>query len=150
MDYDKNLRIASLFSRATGVGRNGTYEFIGESEKEEIGCFLQKKGAQKVKRRLLGLCGSRGVKTLDEIAKVLFDLEIVDSMVDARNLAVELPNTEVPYGNQFYNECCYLKFELANDSKGDIKYLVRAIEVDLSKRVEGRLDWSEKFSQVNR
>jgi len=77
------------------------------------------KGLIDFKRRILGLCGTQTVKSLDELAKILTELRIVDSVDTGRQFVKdELYGKEVYYGSDVLTKYAKLSFTKIYNRKG--------------------------------
>lgn len=76
------------------------------------------RGVKLFKRRVLGLCGKRKILSLDELARILMELNIVDSIKDGKTFVGGLYVRErVSYGTpRFYTR--FLEFKRVYDNKG--------------------------------
>lgn len=92
--------------------------------------YLSQNGAQRFKRRALGLCGHSTIKTLDEMATLLLETGIASTQHEARQLVPEIADANkidthaINRGGLFY---------MAIDVVGngvDERYKVTAWEAD--------------------
>ena len=56
-------------------------------------------GLRDFKRRVLGICGRKTVKSVDELAEILTEMKIVVSPTDGKQFIQELYGKEVEYDN---------------------------------------------------
>lgn len=64
-----------------------------------------KRGATLLKRRALGFCGKTAVKSLEEMASILFELKITDSLEKGKDMVRELYGRFINYdGGSLYFE----------------------------------------------
>ncbi len=100
MEVDRIIEqseIEELFARASGKDEN----MQGYSTQQDRVYYTSERrmdGAKKFKRKALGLCGNSTVKTLDEMAALLYKTNIVDSIDEGKNLVPSLVGRKVMYG----------------------------------------------------
>ncbi len=70
-------------------------------------------GLMKFKRRVLGLCGQKTTKSIDELANILYELGAVKSLNDGRELVPKLYGVTLNYGGG------YLTFMAVQNSRGE-------------------------------
>jgi len=74
---DARKYLQELFAKA---GRpDGNYR----TDREQLE-YLSENGAQRFKRKALGLCGHTTIKTLDEVVQILVDTNITSTIYEAR------------------------------------------------------------------
>ncbi len=79
----------------------------------------KREGARILKRRLLGLCGWKSTKTLEEMAQVLHSTGIASSLEEGRVIVPSLVGKGIVYG------CgVYIKFEEVEDGEGNKRYRI--------------------------
>lgn len=81
-------------------------------------------GAKKFKRRVLGLCGSNCIKSLDEVTQTLYQTGIISSLEEGRKIVESLDKKSVRYGS-----ARYLKFEKVKNREGKEAYKIEAYEI---------------------
>ena len=86
-------------------------KFLTKGERE-----LQ--GAKILKRKLLGICGWKSTKTLEEIAQVLHSTGIASSLEEGRGIVPLLVGREISYGGGD------LKFKEVEDVEGNKRYRI--------------------------
>jgi len=101
--------IANVIARATRRGK-----FLTEEER-------QVEGARIFKRKVLGLCGSQSVKTLDEMAQTLYATGIASSVEEGREITPSLMG-----GRVSYSLCKEIAFDEVTNGEGDKKYRILA------------------------
>lgn len=89
------------------------YEKFGGVARPERGEEIIR-GIKIFKRRVLGFCGTKTEKSLNELTRILGELNVVSSASETRELIEGLYQGELPYGNDFY-----LKFTKL-DKEGEI------------------------------
>jgi|SRR3989344_5239439 len=57
------------------------------------------RGLTNFKRRVLGFCGRQSVKSIDELARILTELKVIDSAEEGRQFIEGLYGTDADYGN---------------------------------------------------
>jgi len=100
------IKIANILARATRKGR-----FLTEAERRS-------EGAETFKRKVLGLCGSQSVKTLDEMAQTLYATGVASSIEEGREIVPTL------IGTVRYNKWKGLSFDEVTDGEGSKRYRV--------------------------
>lgn len=99
------------------------------SDKERL-YFLSASGAQKFKRKALGICGNTCIKSLDQISALFLETGIASSLDEARELVPKVTRAnELGYessrGGSVFG-ISYLKFREVKGPKGDTKYQIIA------------------------
>lgn len=100
----EKIELANLFAKAARKDK-----FMTEEER-------QRNGARIFKKQILGRFGNRAVKTLDEMAQLLYDTGIVSSLKEGRELTPSIMGGRVIYGSGD------IVFEEVRDEKGNIRY----------------------------
>ncbi|MDP3986783.1 MAG: hypothetical protein Q8P81_01000 [Nanoarchaeota archaeon] len=108
----KQSEISDVIARAARKDR-----FLTEEERRV-------KGARILKRRALGLCGSESVKTLDEMAQLLYSTGVVPSLEEGRVITPSLVGRRVLLGENYYGYD-YLAFDNVNNGDGQKAYKIR-------------------------
>jgi hypothetical protein len=101
--------IANIIARATRKDM-----FLTEEERRI-------KGARTFKRKVLGLCGSQSIKTLNEMAQTLYSTGIASSVEEGREITPLLMGGRVSFG--LSKE---IAFDEVIDGKGNKKYRIWA------------------------
>ena len=73
-----------LFSRAGKQEKN--YFMTSEQQRG----YLARDGGRRFKRKAMGICGSKTIKTLDEIIKILVETNIASNNQEAKELVPQL------------------------------------------------------------
>ncbi len=112
--YVMGQEVANFFARASESGDDVT------------------KGAKNFKRKVLGLCGTTSVKSLDEIIRILCDSNITSSIEEARVLLPSLIDKRIRYSREkeiaFSDEGrikgiqSYQIYVIVNDIWSDLSY----------------------------
>jgi len=82
------------------------FEYIGVN-KEEADTSpssvkqRQNTGIKTFKRRVLGLCGKQRTMTIDELANILLDLNMANTIFNARGLVFEIEGHKLAYGEKY-------------------------------------------------
>ncbi len=96
------------------------------TEEEQLR-FLSQKGAKILKRKLLGLCGTKAIKSLEEIASVLLETGVAYTVAEARELVPALTKSRsIHYGGSPYKGIHFLTFYEVKTCEGNTKYKVSA------------------------
>jgi hypothetical protein len=90
MEDEKYQQVSEHFANgAKARSRKGVYR----SQKD-----WHEKGIIDFKRRVLGFCGNKSVKSLDELARILVELRVVDSPEEGRQFMKDLYGERLRYG----------------------------------------------------
>ena len=98
---------------------------------EEQVTFLSENGAQRFKRKALGLCGRTTLKSLDEVAQLLVDTNIAQSIEEARQYV-----PKIVQANELHSHAInrgglgYMAFDEIKNPSGDVKYKITAWTAD--------------------
>ena len=87
----------------------------GRRTPEQLDVIRGLDGAKRFKRRIFGLCGDTRVKTLDEIAQLLYETGIASSKEEGRTIVPSLVGAEVRYG--YDKEFCFKEVVKTNGQK---------------------------------
>ena len=109
--------IENLFAKASKLDGSGQV-YLTE---EEWAVKKRLNGAVTFKRRALGFCGFKTVKSLEDMAKLLQDTGIVSYVEEGRKLTPSLVGCRVSYG--LAKE---IEFDEVTDSKGNKAYRISA------------------------
>ena len=92
---------------------------------EQIAKRFTVESTKALKRKALGLCGRCSVKTLDEMAQLLVDTKIAQSIEEGRELAPHLDKSRLPY--DFYRFFSWQKgIEIDRiESSGEPRYQIK-------------------------
>lgn len=90
---EKELR--ELFKRASKIKITGYYT------PHELEGTQYSDGVRRFKRKVLGLCGDETIKSLEEMAQALYDINAVSSIVEGKKIARQLAGTEPAYGDSY-------------------------------------------------
>ena len=93
-------------------------------------------GAKRFKRKAIGFRKSIAVKSLDEMAQILYDLKIVSSIEEGRKITPDIFSVEkherYPVFINYDESLCYsLRFETVQDEEGKEAYKIRAYTFNL-------------------
>ena len=88
--------IEELFARASRMPKDRP-GYSTKSDREYLASQRKDDGIKTFKRRALGLCGSNTVKNLDEMAQLLYETNIVDSIDEGRKLIPSLVGKVMQY-----------------------------------------------------
>jgi len=96
----KEKEISDIFAKASKLiykneGFHTREEWTKRKEKFEELRGID--GAKVFKRRALGLCGEKSVKSLDEIAMILSEIGVTSSLEEGRLLVPSLVNLNIKY-----------------------------------------------------
>ena len=69
--------------------------------KQGWGEVREDEGRRRLSSRLIGLCTSETIRSVEEIAQVLMDLRACDSIESGRKLVERLYGTRISYGNKY-------------------------------------------------
>lgn len=103
----ERVNIDNLMGRAV-AGR----KFLNDAEKRWEGIKI-------FKRKALGICGRQSVKTLDEMAKLLYDTKIASSIEEGKELTPKIVGGRARYG--FLKD---IAFDDNIDEAGDKRYKI--------------------------
>ena len=105
------------------MGQNGIANIIARAARGKLLAENEKQaeGGRILKRRILGLCGLKSIKTLDEMARILYDTGIASSVKEGREITPLLMGERVSYacGKE-------IVFEEVNDGNSNTKYRITA------------------------
>ena len=91
-------KIADFFARASGLGENELME-LKEKNPEKVECY-RIQGMKLFKRKMLGICGKKAVKSMDEISSALYELGIIPSLEHGKPLIAYLDNKDMNMGER--------------------------------------------------
>lgn len=115
LEAERIVRIQKYFMRVSGRDERT----IDKREYKE----LSRKGATKLKRKLLGFCGVIAIKSLDEISSILYQTGIAGTRIEAeRDIIPELVDVSKIHHGITYGDLYFMKFE----EVGDKNYRVTA------------------------
>jgi len=99
---------------------------------EEAFDYLSRDGAQKFKRKALGLCRSRTLASLDEIAQLLFETGVVSDVEEGRQIVPKIVQANDLHSHAISRRhlCTYLAFDEVENPRGDLKYRISAWTAD--------------------
>jgi len=99
---------------------------------EEQFDYLSGDGAQRFKRKALGLCGFRSIKSLDEVAELLTETGIVSSVEEGKQTVPKIVKANNLHSHAIERRslCTYLGFEEVKNESGDVKYRITAWTAD--------------------
>ena len=109
--------IQELFAKASTLDEGKQ----GYLTAEEWAAKRKLSGAITFKRRALGLCGKESTRSLDEMAILLNDTNIVGSLDEGKKLVPKLVGKRLDYG--YLRE---ISFDEVTDSDGDKAYRISA------------------------
>jgi len=89
-------KIGRFFVDASTLNRRGADKYSPEEWERR----QEESGVKHFKRRVLGFCGSKTIKTVDEVADVLYDIGIVQTIKDGRALIPNICNKLLAYGEK--------------------------------------------------
>jgi hypothetical protein len=94
--------------------------------------YLSRDGAQRFKRKALGLCGYSTLKSIDEVANILVETGIVPSTDEGRKIIPEIVQASqlAPHAILRKDICSYLSFEQVQNKHGDTRYKIVAFNGD--------------------
>jgi len=105
-----------------------------EKREESIKSILEQRleydGVKNFKRRALGLCGRSTIKTPDQMAQLLYDVGIVSSIDEAREIVPLLKGKEAFYMRtskfmqEFASTFPHLYFDELRDYSGNVSYKI--------------------------
>lgn len=100
-------------------------KFLNEKERLDHEMFRILSGTKNIKRRLLGLCGTSAIKSLEEITQVLSHFEIVENIEESKSLIEDLLNERLVYQmNPILGGYTYLHIEKVSDLRNITLYRV--------------------------
>ena len=111
--------IADLFARASRIDKT-KMGYMTQAEWENA---TRRDGATIFKRKALGLCGRRTVKTLDGMAQLLYSTGVASSLEEGEEIVPQLVGKEIDYG--YYGYSKYMLFNEVQNSHGDKAYEIR-------------------------
>lgn len=125
---DAGIYLADLFAKAAKPDK----KYRNQDEQTR---YSRENGAQRFKRRVLGLCGHVAVKSLDQVAQLLVDTGIISSLDEARETvpkivrANKLNHMAISRGDGLLGDK-YLRFEEVKDQKGNVMYRISSFSYD--------------------
>ena len=108
-----------LFAKASRLDENK----MGYLTKEEWEAKKKINGAKTFKRKAVGLCGGKAIKTLDEMAQLLYSTGVVSSLDKGREITPSLVGGKVSYG--LYKR---IEFSEVENSQGEKRYRIWAYD----------------------
>ncbi|MBX4196509.1 hypothetical protein KW805_02895 [Candidatus Pacearchaeota archaeon] len=105
-----------LFARASKINEDTKGYFTSE----KLASMRKFDGPKRFKRKALGLCGSDAVKSLDEMAQLLYETGIASSQEEGREITPSLVGKKVYYDSN--ND--YLTFESVQSTTGAKAYRI--------------------------
>lgn len=100
-DYDSEPIEGNPLVAFMGASRKAMKDgvYMSEEERADWEERMIKSGVQNFKRRILGLCGREAYKTLDELARTLYDVGAVPGIEEGRELVPQLAKIRwIEYG----------------------------------------------------
>jgi len=79
------------------------------------------------KRKALGFFGFQSIKTLDEMAQLLYNAGVVSSLDEGKEITPLIKDGSVIYGSFLFKE---LDFATLKDGKGNTKYKISVYSYD--------------------
>jgi len=100
------MEINTILARGSTLSESSE-ALISQEEKDERESQRAYSGATKLKRLALGLCGSKALKTLDEMGELLYSANMATSAEEGRSLVPHLLGQFIrysPFGNMKISE----------------------------------------------
>ncbi len=110
--YDE--KIAKLFAKASKADKTK----FGYITSEELERKLKLDGAKTFKRKALGFCGFKTVKSLEQLGRLLYETGIVNSVEEGKGLVPSLVGKSIPYN------CRAVAFDEVFNSKHEKAYKI--------------------------
>jgi hypothetical protein len=119
-------KTADLFARVSGLGEKELTALKEKNPEKFEHCRI--KGMELFKRKMLGICGKKTVKSSDEISSALYELGITPSLEHGKSLISYLNNKDMDMGEKLalglFPYIKYLKIEETGANAGQYKIFV--------------------------
>lgn len=94
-EFMPKKELEELFKKASKIKKTDYYTPHGLDQMQYFD------GVKRFKRKVLGLCGKEAVRSLEEMAQALYDINAVSSMEEGKKIAPQLAGTEPAYGDSY-------------------------------------------------
>ena len=116
----ESQQIEDIFAKASRLDESKK----GSLTEKEWNQERRLNGAKRFKRKALGLCGSSSVKSLEEMARLLYETGVVSSVKEGQELTPTLVGKSITYSDSTYILKVELGFEEIKNSKDQRAYRV--------------------------